>query len=316
MTVLLTGASGFVGRRLSAELLRRGQSLRIARRPGTTTAESADTVEVGGTGLEPTNWTQALGGCSAVVHLAARAHQIRERHPDPEAAFHTANVVFACACAEAAAAAGAKRFVFVSTIGVHGGSSAFGPLHPDSPPAPHTAYARSKWQAEQALVDIARRSGMALTVVRPPLVYGPGAPGNFGRLLHLVARGQPLPLASVIHNRRSLVALDNLVDLLITCLNHPAAANQVFLAGDGEDVSTADLLRRLGLAMGRPARLWPVPTTLLSISARLLGKADLAQSLLGDLQLDITHTRQTLGWTPPITLNEGLRRAAAGTAIS
>jgi nucleoside-diphosphate-sugar epimerase len=153
---------------------------------------------------------------------------------------------------------------------------------------------------------------MQVVIVRPPLVYGPGVKANFAAMMRAVQRGLPLPFASVTHNRRSFVALDNLVDLLITCLDHPAAANQTFLVSDGEDLSTADLLRRLGQAMGHPARLLPVPTGLLWAGARLLGKGDMAQRLMGSLQVNIDHTRDTLGWAPPISVDEGLRRAAEG----
>jgi nucleoside-diphosphate-sugar epimerase len=153
---------------------------------------------------------------------------------------------------------------------------------------------------------------MQWTIVRPPLVYGPHAPGNMRSMMQALHKHLPLPLACVTDNRRSLVALDNLVDLLITCLDHPAAANQTFLVSDGDDLSTADLLRRLGRAMGHPARLFPVPTSLLRAGARLMGKGDMAQRLLGSLQVDIGHTRRTLGWTPPVSVDEGLRRAAEG----
>lgn len=153
---------------------------------------------------------------------------------------------------------------------------------------------------------------MELVVVRPPLVYGPGVKGNFSTILRCLQRGTLLPLGSVTQNRRSMVALDNLVDLLVTCINHPAAANETFLVSDGEDLSTTDLLRRLGIAMDKPARLFPVPPSLLQVAAKLLGKGDMAQRLLGNLQVDISHTCQTLGWKPPIGVDLGLRRAAQG----
>jgi len=178
--------------------------------------------------------------------------------------------------------------------------------------APHTPYARSKADAERALAEVVRGSGMALTVIRPPLVYGPGAPGNFGALMRAVALGWPLPLGAVTGNRRSFVAIDNLVDLIVTCLDHPGAANQAFLVSDGEDLSTADLLHRLGSAMGRPARLLPVPVGALALGAKLLGKREMFQSLCGSLQVDINKTRELLGWCPPIGVDEGLRRSVGG----
>jgi nucleoside-diphosphate-sugar epimerase len=153
---------------------------------------------------------------------------------------------------------------------------------------------------------------MALTVIRPPLVYGPGAPGNFGALVRAVERGWPLPLGAVIGNRRSFVAIDNLVDLILTCLDHPAAVNQTFLVSDGEDLSTADLLRRLSEAMGRPARLLPVPVGVLALGAKLMGKSEMFQSLCGSLQVDMSKTLELLGWRPPIGVDEGLKRAEGG----
>ena len=197
----------------------------------------------------------------------------------------------------------------MSSVGVHGGSSGAKPIQSESPIQPHTPYACSKAEAEQVLTEVVRGSGMALTVLRPPLVYGPGAPGNFGVLVRAIARGLPLPLGSLTSNRRSFVAIDNLVDLIVTCLTHPAAANQAFLVSDGEDISTVDLLRRLGSMMGKSARLMPVPVSWLAFVAKLLGKREMFQSLCGSLQVDISKTCTVLNWKPPVSVDEGLRRA-------
>jgi nucleoside-diphosphate-sugar epimerase len=186
------------------------------------------------------------------------------------------------------------------------------PFKPDDAYVPQDPYGLSKYEAEQGLCSLAAKTGLEVAIVRPPLVYGPGVKANFANMMRWLHRGLPLPLGAVVHNRRSLVALDNLVDLLLVCALHPAAANQTFLASDGEDVSTAELLRSMGAALGKPARLLHVPVSLLMLGAAALGKADVAQRLLGSLQVDISKNRQLLDWRPPLSLNEGLRRTACG----
>jgi len=311
MTTLITGATGFVGRRLVNTLLAQGRPVRAAVRAPDATLQSPQ-VMVPSRGASIEQWRPLVEGCDTVVHLLARAHVMHDQAPDPLAAFRLVNTELTKACAAAAAAEGVRRFVFVSSIGVHGNATTTRPIEASDPLAPHSPYARSKAEAEQALRRTAEAQSMQWTIVRPPLVYGPCAPGNMRSMMQALHKHLPLPLACVTDNRRSLVALDNLVDLLINCLDHPAAANQTFLVSDGEDLSTADLLRRLGRATGHPARLFPVPTSLLWAGARLLGKGDMAQRLLGSLQVDIDHTRRTLGWTPPVSVDEGLRRAAEG----
>ncbi|MFP8835085.1 UDP-glucose 4-epimerase family protein [Hydrogenophaga sp. XSHU_21] len=296
---LLTGAQGFLGSRLASRLAETGREFRVS------------SVRLGAQCLQ--DCLVELRCCTTVMHLAARVHIMDDQAADPLAAFRDVNTAGTLNLARQAAAAGVKRFVFVSSVKVLGEATA--PARPflhDHPPAPLDPYGISKHEAEDGLREIAAATGMQVVIVRPPLVYGPGVKANFAAMMRAVQRGLPLPFASVTHNRRSFVALDNLVDLLITCIDHPAAANQTFLVSDGEDLSTADLLRRLGKAMGRPARLFPVPPALLQAGADLLGKGDVAQRLLGNLQVDISHTRETLGWTPPITVDEGLRRAVAG----
>jgi lipopolysaccharide/colanic/teichoic acid biosynthesis glycosyltransferase/nucleoside-diphosphate-sugar epimerase len=217
-----------------------------------------------------------------------------------------------------AAEAGVRRFLFISSAKVHGETSRPGrPFREDDPAAPQDAYARSKWEAERALEEISRETGMELVVLRPPLVYGPGVKGNFARLMRWMSRGIPLPLGAVCGNHRSLAALDNLLDLVETCLEHPAAAGQAFLVSDGEDLSTAELLRRLALAMGRRSpRLFPVPAPLLEATARLLGRQDMADRLLGSFQVDISKARRLLSWVPPVGVDEGLRRTVQPKAAS
>lgn len=309
--LLITGVSGFVGHALDHRLSRDGRVVNgTARRPWQMSSGGAAAVA----NLRADHdWSAMLANCLHVVHVAARVHVMDDRAADPLAAFREVNTAGTLRLAQQAAAAGVRRFVFVSSIKVSGERTLPGSaFRHDDAPTPEDPYGISKREAEDGLRDIAATTGMEVVIVRPPLVYGPGVKANFAAMMRAVQRGLPLPLASVTHNRRSFVALDNLVDLLITCIDHPAAANQTFLVSDGEDLSTTGLLRRLGTAMGRPTRLFPVPPAVLQAGANLLGKRDTAQRLLGNLQVDITHTRETLGWTPPISVDEGLRRAAAG----
>jgi nucleoside-diphosphate-sugar epimerase len=255
------------------------------------------------------NWSDVLKGCEIVVHLAARAHIMKESVYDPLVEFRRVNVRGTLTLARQAALAGVPRFVFVSSIGVNGVQSAPGKAFSEADqPNPHNAYALSKWEAEQDLLRIATETGMEVVIIRPPLVYGGNAPGNFGALMRAVQRGWPLPLGAV-HNQRSLVALDNLVDFIITCINHPQAANQTFLVSDGQDLSTTELVRGMSKAAGVTSRLLPVPLWALQAGATLLGKGDAVQRLCGNLQVDISKARNLLGWVPPVSVEEGLRRA-------
>ncbi len=309
--LLVTGANGFVGNALCTEAMARGMAVRGAVRKVCELPVGAGRHVIDGFD-DCFNLRSALSGVTVVIHAAARAHVLREASADPLSEFRQVNVQGTLDLAKQAAAAGVCRFVFISSIGVNGPETFAQPYSVADEPKQQSAYAVSKYEAELRLKALASQTGMEVVIVRPPLVYGPGAPGNFGSLMRWLKRGAPLPLGAVTHNRRSLVALDNLVDLLITCIDHPAAANQTFLVSDGEDLSTTDLLRRMARAMNVPARLLPVPPALLKLGAGLMGKGDMAQRLLGSLQVDITHTRETLGWTPPISVDEGLRRAAAG----
>jgi nucleoside-diphosphate-sugar epimerase len=247
------------------------------------------------------------------VHCAGRAHVMNDRSPDALAEFRRVNVQGTVNLARQAAEAGVKRFIFLSSIKVNGELTEVGkPFTADDEPAPEDPYGISKYEAEQALRQIASDSGMELVVIRPPLVYGPGVKANFESMMKWLAKGIPLPLGATRGNRRSLVALDNLIDLIITCLSHPNAANQIFLVSDGEDISTTLLLSRMGKVLGRPARLFYMPLALLKVGALLMRKKTIYQRLTGSLQLDITKTQKLLDWTPPVTLDEGLRRVARG----
>lgn len=310
MKVLVTGANGFVGRALCEALSRAGHEVVAGvRRPSGLPGERLLPA------LEDTPaWGSEAGlACDVVIHLAARVHVMQEHSGDPTALYRQANTTATLALARAAARAGARRLIFLSSIKVNGEHSEPGrPFTAMDPPSPQDPYGVSKMEAELGLQRIGPDIGLDIVVVRPPLVYGPGVKANFASLMRAVSRGLPLPLGAATGNRRSLVALDNLVDLLLTCIDHPAAAGQTFLVSDGEDLSTAELIRRMGHALGQPARLLPVPTPLLNLGAGLLGRKAVAQRLLGNLQVDITPTCKTLGWTPSIGVDEGLRRAAAG----
>lgn len=312
MTMLITGANGFVGRRVCRVAIGSGLRVRGAVRHSDSAFEGLERVVV--SSLDgAADWTRALDGCQAVVHAAARVHVMIESANDPLDEFRRVNVQGTLNLARQAAASGVRRFVFVSSVKVNGEATTTDhPFTAADEPFPQDPYGISKREAEQGLRQISAETSMEVVIVRPPLVYGAGVKANFAALMRAVQRGLPLPLSSVTHNRRSFVALDNLVDLLITCVDRPAAANRTFLVSDGEDLSTADLLHRLGQAMNKPARLFPAPPSLLQFGANLLGKGDMAQRLLGNLQVDISHTRNTLNWTPPVSVDEGLRRAVAG----
>ena len=246
-----------------------------------------------------------------MIHTAARVHVMHDAATDPLSEYRRVNVQGTLHFARQAAAAGVKRFVFLSSIKVNGEATQVGQTFmADDAPAPQDPYGISKMEAEAGLREISAQTGMDVVIIRPPLVYGSGVKANFAAMMRWLSCGVPLPLGAITHNRRSLVALDNLVDLIVTCITHPAAANQTFLVSDGEDLSTTDLLRRMGQALGKPARLLPVPPALLKLGAALLGKPELAQRLCGSLQVDISKTRQLLGWCPPLSVDEGLRRAA------
>lgn len=312
MTVLVTGAYGFAGSALCARLRRDGVFVRGAVRSVISQTDDAETISIGNISSE-TDWTVVLKNVEKVVHLAARVHIITDKSSDPLVDFRRVNVNGTMALAHQAAAAGVKRFVFLSTIKVNGEFTEHGQLFTvDDTPAPEDPYALSKYEAEQFLQKIASETGMEVVIIRPPLVYGPGVKANFRSMMRWLARGVPMPLAALTQNRRSLVALDNLVDLIVTCLHHPAAANQTFLVSDGEDLSTVELLKRMGEAMGQPVRMFYLPTALLKLGAIVLKRPDIYQRLCRSLQIDISKTRQLLGWIPVVSVDEGLRCAAKG----
>ena len=305
--ILLTGATGLVGKALLKRLLEDGSyNVTVALRSGGNFDRC--TSHVLGEFSSATDWSKALLNQRVVIHAAGRAQRMKDLSVDTLDAYRRVNVTATLRLARQAAASGVKRFIFVSSIKVNGEQTPEGqPFTCEDLPAPQDAYGISKLEAERGLQQLASETGMELVIIRPPLVYGPGVKGNFSTLLNAVEKKLPLPFGA-INNRRSLVAIDNLVDLTITCINHPAAANQVFLAGDGQDFSTTELLRSVARALGKPSRLIPISPSVLLWASRLLGYNRLADALLGSLQVDISKARNLLEWAPPISVEEGLRR--------
>lgn len=305
---MITGSSGFVGATLLARLVReRSHIVRVAcRSEMSLTAERVES-EIVGNIDSFTRWEGAVSGVDTVIHLAARVHMMNDTSTDPLAEFRRVNTEGTLNLARQAAEAGVRRFIFLSSVKVNGETGFFRESDVEDPQDP---YAISKCEAEQGLRRIAAETGMAVVIIRPPLVYGPGVKANFQSLMRAVGKGVPLPLGA-IDNRRSLVGIDNLVDLIVTCIDHPAAANETFLVSDGEDLSTPELVRRIARALGKPARLFPVSPALLKAAATLLGRREAVERLLSSLQVDISKTRDLLGWRPPVSVDAGLTRAVS-----
>lgn len=308
MKILVTGSNGFVGKSLVGSLSSYGHLIRGVVREHLSIPNGVNVnnyIAVGSIDSS-TNWGGAMSGIDVVVHLAARVHVMNEIEVDPLKSFCEVNLSGTENLAKHAAAQGVKRFVYVSSIKVNGETTeGRAPFSESDTPSPEDPYGVSKWRAEQALWNVAKDTGLEVVIIRPPLVYGPGVKANFLSMMRWVNRGVPLPLGG-IHNRRSLLALDNLVDLIRVCIEHPAAANQTFLAADGEDLSTTELLERLAVALGKPVNLFQVPPWLLNTGASLLGKRAISQRLCSSLQVSVMKANSLLSWTPPLSVDEGL----------
>lgn len=308
-TVLVTGASGFVGQLLCKEMLRQGWRVRAAVRSPCKSPVAIETVSVGAVGGE-TNWADALREVDVVIHLAARVHVMEDTAADPLAEFLKVNAQGTANLARQAAAAGVKRLVYVSSIKVNGEQTTeTQPFVESDRPNPQDAYAVSKWYAEQALHGIAQDTGLEVVIVRPPLVYGTGVKGNFIRLLVAVDKGIPMPLAGV-RNKRSLIYLDNLVSALIACASHPVAAGKTYLVRDGEDVSIPELVRQIAAGLGKSPGLFPLPVILLRRLGDLFGRPESTERILGSLRVNDDLIRKELGWKPEFTLRQGLQATA------
>lgn len=309
MNILLTGATGFIGRCL-VKLLSENILINVVGVSRVSQHENSPRIRyVQMPDMQSTNdWNHAIDGCEVVIHLAGRAHVLQDSSSDPLAEFRAVNVQGTLTLARQAMTAGVKRFIFISSIGVNGSHTTDKPFDEHSVAAPHADYALSKLEAEQGLRELVQGSDMQLVIIRPPLVYAGSAPGNFQRLLKLVASGVPLPFA-LVDNRRSMIALENLVSFIGLCVEHPAAANELFLISDGTDVSTPEIIYNLAKGMGRNAYLCPLPDSLMRWGASLLGKQAMYSQLCGSLAIDSRKTQNLLGWRPVVSAVDALQQA-------
>ncbi|EGS63004.1 MULTISPECIES: UDP-glucose 4-epimerase family protein [Vibrio] len=306
--VLLTGTSGFVGKVLNTAMINHYQVLSAVRNKNSETfGKCVKIPDID----KNTQWDNALSGVHCVIHCAARVHIMNDSSLDPLSEFRAVNTEGTVKLAHQAAESGVKRLIFLSSIKVNGESTSNGgPFTVFDQCLPEDPYGMSKSEAEEQLLALGKETGMEIVIIRPTLVYGPGVKANFASLMGLVAKGIPLPFGCISNNKRSLVSVDNLVDLIITCIDHPKAANQVFLVSDDHDVSTSEMVREMAIALGKPTWQLPVPIWCYKLAGKLFNKSDVVDRLIGSLQVDISHTKETLDWAPPQTLQEGFKKTA------
>ena len=311
MKILVTGATGFVGSELLQQLAKSSMYQLCA--------AVRDNIESLPTGVlayrigdidTDTNWQKALSECKTVIHTAARAHIMDDSAPDPLAEFRRVNVEGTLNLARQAIDAGVKRFIFISSIKVNGEGKSNRAYRFDDPAAPEDDYGLAKWEAEQGLKALCSKSTMELVVIRPPLIYGPGVKGNLELLTKVIDKGLPLPLGA-INNQRDMLSLNNLIDLIKTCIEHPAAPGQIFLCSDDEPISTPQLIKLIASGLEKPARLWPVPVSVLRLLACLTGRQAMIQRLSSDFRIDMQHTMNALEWQPPFSVAESMHLAFA-----
>lgn len=304
--IVLTGATGFLGNAVLQAILKNNVKTIGRRMSDLTAASSFFKSDI----CSNSSYESFLLGVDCIIHCAARVHVMNDSSQNPLKEFREVNTFGTLNLARQAAQAGVKRFIFISTIKVNGELTQKGHSFSEiDHPTPQDPYGISKYEAEQGLLKIAQETGLEVVIIRPPLVYGAGVKANFLNMMRWVSKGIPLPLGAVV-NQRSFVALDNLVDLICVCIEHPKAKDQLFLVSDGRDVSTTELLQMMARALGVSSRLVPIPMWLLKLSAKLIGKSDMAQRLCGSLTVDISKAQELLGWAPPITVEQGLKKVA------
>jgi nucleoside-diphosphate-sugar epimerase len=309
MNILITGATGFVGRPLCDRLIVQKKSVSATIRNVSDKERLPREIKpIGINSLSDALPREQLADIEIVIYLAARVHQMNDNSPNALDAYREINTKAAISLAKQAAEHGIRRFIYLSSIKVNGEGISH-PYSEKDTPAPTDPYGQSKWESEQELLKLAQETGLEVVIIRPPLIYGPNVKANFLQLLKTIDKSIPLPFGA-INNARSILYVGNLVDAIATCLDHPNAKNQTFIVSDGEDLSTTDLIRRLGKALGKFPLLLPVPRDLIRLATKLLGKADIGDRLLGSLQVDSSKIRQMLDWKPPYTVDQGLQATA------